>query len=167
MQLFARAGYSVCLYDISAEQLQGAKEAIQQQLEGLQGEGLLGQGQAALQLLQAVSFSSDLKAAVADAIYIQVFIVSLYPSHIDVLTSFCKECVPENVELKKKVFSGLDPLVGGDVILASSTSCIMPSLFTEELQHRAQCIVAHPVSGWGVRYWWSLSWAPAQHCSSP
>ena len=57
-----------------------------------------------------------------------------------------KECVPENVELKKKVFVGLDLLVDDDVILASSTSCIVPSLFTEELQHRTQCLVAHPVS---------------------
>ncbi len=61
-------------------------------------------------------------------------------------TIISKECVPENVELKKKVFSSLDPLVGSDVILASSTSCIMPSLFTDNLQHKTQCIVAHPVS---------------------
>lgn len=71
-QLFVRAGYCVCLYDISEEQLQGSKEAIQQQLEGLQGEGLLREGQTATQLLKAVSFSSDLKAAVADSGYIQV-----------------------------------------------------------------------------------------------
>ena len=57
-----------------------------------------------------------------------------------------KECVPENLEMKKKVFSSLDPLVNDSVILASSTSCIIPSVLTEDLQHRARCIVAHPVS---------------------
>ena len=57
-----------------------------------------------------------------------------------------KECVPENLEMKKKVFSSLDLLVNDGVILASSTSSIIPSILTKDLQHRAQCIVAHPVS---------------------
>lgn len=60
------------LYDISSQQLQGAQEAIQQQLEGLEGEGLLREGQTATQLIKAVSFTSDLQDAVDGADYIQV-----------------------------------------------------------------------------------------------
>ena len=72
MQLFARAEYCVCLYDISDEQLQGAKVAIQRQLEELEGQGLLREGQTAAQLLRRVNFSSDLKDAVDGAEYVQV-----------------------------------------------------------------------------------------------
>ena len=50
------------------------------------------------------------------------------------------------MDLKKKVFGNLDQYAADDVILASSTSCIMPSQFTADLKHRSQCIVAHPVS---------------------
>ena len=57
-----------------------------------------------------------------------------------------QECVPENVDLKKKVFHDLDQFASDDMVLASSTSCIMPSLFTSDLKHKNQCLVAHPVS---------------------
>ena len=57
-----------------------------------------------------------------------------------------QECVPEVVDLKKQLFKKMDLFVDDVTILASSTSCIIPSLFTEDLEHRAQCIVAHPVS---------------------
>ena len=63
--------------------------------------------------------------------------------------SLCQqqECVPEDVQLKTKVFKEIDSLVTNDtVILASSTSCIVPSLFVSDCTHREQCIVAHPVS---------------------
>lgn len=57
-----------------------------------------------------------------------------------------QECIPENIELKKKLFRELDSLVGPETIMSSSTSTFMPSLFSEHLENRSRVIVAHPVS---------------------
>lgn len=44
-----------------------------------------------------------------------------------------------------KLFSELDEIASSEIILASSTSAIPPSKFTESLKGRNRCIVAHPV----------------------
>lgn len=63
----------------------------------------------------------------------------------DVDVSF-QECVPENLELKRKIFAQLDRAVDDTIVLSSSTSCLLPSQLFAGLAHVKQCIVAHPVS---------------------
>ena len=60
------------LYDIMAEQLEGAVLAIGQQLESLEGEGLLKEGQTGAELLNKVTTSSNLQETVEGAEYVQV-----------------------------------------------------------------------------------------------
>ncbi|XP_073243306.1 lambda-crystallin-like [Porites lutea] len=127
--LFSSAGYKVALYDTVASQLSTALTSIEAQLCDMESKGLMRVGGITAQkALQLVSSFDDLQKAVDGALYVQ-------------------ECTPENVDLKKKVFANLDSFVTSDkTILASSTSCLVPSKFTESLTHRKQCIVAHPIN---------------------
>lgn len=72
LQLFARGGYSVTLFDVVADQLQNALAAIEKQLKMLEGDGLLREGQTASELMRSVSVSSDLKEAMEGTDYVQV-----------------------------------------------------------------------------------------------
>ena len=54
--------------------------------------------------------------------------------------------MPENEDLKRKVFMQMEQYADDSTVLCSSTSCIVPSKFTDQLKRRNQCIVAHPVS---------------------
>jgi 3-hydroxyacyl-CoA dehydrogenase len=59
---------------------------------------------------------------------------------------FVQENTPETVEAKRAIFAELDRRAAPDAILASSTSTIVASLFTEALAGRHRCLVAHPVN---------------------
>ncbi|KAK6059514.1 3-hydroxyacyl-CoA dehydrogenase, NAD binding domain protein [Cooperia oncophora] len=52
----------------------------------------------------------------------------------------------KQLNFKKQVFAEMDKYASSEIILASSTSTIPASEFTEGLEHRSQCIVAHPVN---------------------
>jgi L-gulonate 3-dehydrogenase len=57
-----------------------------------------------------------------------------------------QESTPENLDLKKQVFARLDRLAPPETVLASSTSAVLPSLFTETLAGRQRCLVVHPIN---------------------
>ena len=57
-----------------------------------------------------------------------------------------QENTPEDVEVKREVFAELDAAAAPDAVLASSTSAILPSAFTEALSRRARCLVVHPIN---------------------
>jgi 3-hydroxyacyl-CoA dehydrogenase len=57
-----------------------------------------------------------------------------------------QENLPETVQHKRQAFADLDRLAPSSAILASSTSAIPASRFTEDLGGRARCLVAHPVN---------------------
>jgi L-gulonate 3-dehydrogenase len=122
--VFARAGWQVRVWDPSATQREAAPGLIAQSLHELQLHGLVQDAAAAAARVQVVSTLED---AVGAADYVQ-------------------ESGPEILEVKRTTFAALDAAAPAHCVLASSTSAIVASLFTESLAGRARCIVAHPVN---------------------
>jgi 3-hydroxybutyryl-CoA dehydrogenase len=53
------------------------------------------------------------------------------------------ECLPEELELKQKVFGQLDEVCKPDVILATNTSGLSPTVIAKSLKHPERVVVAH------------------------
>jgi L-gulonate 3-dehydrogenase len=122
--VFAAGGFEVALYDVSRDVVDAACVLVGQGLRDLAEHGLLDDPQAAVARVRA---AADLADALHGAALVQ-------------------ENLPERVENKRAIFSELDRLAAPEAILASSTSTIVASLFTEDLKGRHRCLVAHPVN---------------------
>jgi len=59
---------------------------------------------------------------------------------------YVQESAPERVEIKRDLYRRLDSLAGPGVVLASSTSGLPASSFTDHLANRARCLVVHPIN---------------------
>ena len=122
--VFARSGWTVRLTDPHEPTLASAPGLIRAELQALHGHGLVDdpEGSAA-----RVGIARSLADAVADAAFVQ-------------------ENGPETVEAKQALFAELDRQAPADAVIASSTSAIVASRFTEDLPGRARCLVGHPVN---------------------
>ncbi len=122
--IFARGGWQVRLTDPHRPTLDAALARIKAELAALARHGLADDIDAAAAL---VSVARDVADAVRGVAFVQ-------------------ENGPEKVEDKRTIFAELDRLAPPDAILASSTSAIVASRFTEDLPGRARCLVGHPVN---------------------
>tara|TARA_R110000751_G_scaffold21653_3_gene61939 strand:- start:97 stop:1032 length:936 start_codon:yes stop_codon:yes gene_type:complete len=122
--VFARSGMSVCLYDVDASALGQVRDGIRQSLQDLLQAGLIEDIEAPLSLIQT---EKDLAHAMRGVEYVQ-------------------ECGPEDIDAKRRIYSELESVVAIDTVLASSTSGIAASRFTNHLKHPERCLVAHPVN---------------------
>ena len=123
--VFARAGFDVALWDKFPQAVPAALAFIAERLPELKENGLLKDDPAAV--LARIRPVAELADAVKDAEYVQ-------------------ENGPERVPEKFALFAELDRLARPDAVLASSTSGIPASAFTEGLKGRHRCLVAHPVN---------------------
>ena len=122
--VFARAGFDVALWDGNADALNASLGTVRERLDDLKKAGLVADPAA---VLARIAPRATLREALAGVDYVQ-------------------ENLPETVEIKQAIFAEMDAIAGPDAVLASSTSSIRASAFTEKLRGRARCLVAHPVN---------------------
>ena len=124
--VFARASHRVALYDVADGAVERALDLIDAALPDLAEAGLLRD-----ETPQAVRGRVRGVGALADAV-----------------DGVChvQENTLERVEIKRAVFAELDRLAPNAAVLATSTSGISASRFTEALAGRARCLVAHPIN---------------------
>jgi len=124
--VFARAGHTVRIYDPAAGMAEDALAWIDVELPAQERIGLL-RGRTPAAVRSNLSVAPTLATALDGAVHVQ-------------------ENVPETLEAKLAVFRELDAAAGPETVLASSTSGIVASSFSEELPGRARCLVGHPLN---------------------
>lgn len=60
--------------------------------------------------------------------------------------SYVQESAPERLPIKQALYREIDALLDSATIVASSTSGLPASSFTESLNNRARCLVTHPIN---------------------
>lgn len=116
--VLARAGYQVALYDTSTEALERAKAGYEL------AWGVLDRLETPVVEGGSVRYATEMADALAG---------------VDLVV----EAIPENLELKQKVYAQYEALVGPQVILASNTSGIPATKIAANLQHPERVVVMH------------------------
>ena len=121
--VFATARREVRIYEPDKKQRRSVRDRIAASLRDLEEFELVAEG--ADRILSRVRVTPDIGEALTGVCHVQ-------------------ECVPESLDLKRKLFAELDALAAEGVVLASSSSAITASEFAAGLGGASRCLVAHP-----------------------
>jgi 3-hydroxybutyryl-CoA dehydrogenase len=123
---FAQAGLDVMLFDIMVEQLNAAMERIKNSQEALIREAVITDA-AAVEALRRVGLATDLKTALEGV-------------------QFVLEAVPEDLDLKHRVFKEVECLCSPDTILATNTSGLSITNIASACDHPERIVGFHWVN---------------------
>jgi 3-hydroxyacyl-CoA dehydrogenase len=124
--LFAWRGFKVYLYDVDGVILRKAIDRIKSNLEVLAKHNVIKYDDIN-SILDRIEITTDLRLASMEATYIQ-------------------ESVPEDLQLKIKVFKDIEDHAPKEAIIASSTSSIPISNIQPYLKYPERTIVVHPIN---------------------
>jgi L-gulonate 3-dehydrogenase len=122
--VFARAGYEAALYDAAPGAVDGTLRAIDAGLADLERTGLVG---SAAEVRARLRPCASLEEALDGAVYAQ-------------------ESVPEDRDIKARVFAAMDAAAAPGAVLGSSCSAMPGSTFLADVPGRARCLIAHPAN---------------------
>ena len=120
---FAHHGHEVRLFDVDAKQLESVRSRVLERLIWLKEHGLI--DESVEMIADRISTYEVLESAVEGALYIQ-------------------ECGPENLDFKRSLFLEIEASASDDAVIASSSSAIPASKFTESMKHPERALVVHP-----------------------
>ncbi|WP_341990076.1 3-hydroxyacyl-CoA dehydrogenase [Azorhizobium sp. AG788] len=123
---FARAGFDVALADQATDAPEAALSYIEGVLPALADNDLLN-GHSPAAVRARLSAAPSYAAALDGAVHAQ-------------------ENAPEVLAIKLALFAELDRLASPETVLASSTSALLPSAFSEALPGRHRVCVCHPIN---------------------
>ena len=122
--VFARAGHRVTLHDSNGDQRRSALDRIGHSLEQLTAASLI---KDAGEILGRIRVTGDVALAVSGAVHVQ-------------------EAVSERLAAKKEAFRAIDERAPADAVIASSSSTLAPSSYSEGLSGCGRCLLAHPLN---------------------
>jgi 3-hydroxybutyryl-CoA dehydrogenase len=122
-QAAIQAGFDAVLYDINKEFVEKGAARIQKSLSKRVAKGKLAEDQMKA-ILGRLKTSTDLAEAVKEA-------------------DFVIEAVPENLDLKKKIFAELDKLCKPETILATNTSVLSVTAVAGSTNRKDQVVGTH------------------------
>lgn len=119
----AWAGLPVKLHGINSEETQRAQSAIMDKLRMLSENGLLDVNSVEL-VENRISITHSI-------------------DEIAAMSSFIIETIPENIDMKRDLFSYLDKVCGPEVILATNTSGLSPSVIASGTSNPQRIVATH------------------------